>query len=175
MNETVVVWKKLEEYKVVNRQKDIVWMACQNVLPIKEFQKKRDLVRSEVCLREGCGSSESVMHVFWNCEFAYGIWKRMGCMCKELAGVTFINWKAALFRMGACNRRSERILWFIMCYFMESLWDVRNLWVFERQGLTEVNCVRMILSTLAVYYKRDSQGGGGTEAEGVWKYLKWRN
>lgn len=40
---------------MINTQRDILWMACQNVLPVSEVQKKRDLVRSERCPREGCG------------------------------------------------------------------------------------------------------------------------
>lgn len=32
-----------------------------------------------------------VLHVFWNCGFAYGVWNRMGSRCRTLTGVSFIK------------------------------------------------------------------------------------
>lgn len=48
-------------------------------------------------------------------------------MCRELTGVSVINWRVALLGMGACGRIKERILWLVMACVMESLWDFRNI------------------------------------------------
>lgn len=77
-----------------------------------------------------------------------------------------------MFGMSACGKVGERILWLMMVCIMESLWEVRNLWVFKKKKVLEGECIGMILSKLYVYYRRDSQGSGGTEAEDVWKYKK---
>lgn len=35
-------------------------------------------------------------------------------MCKTLMGVGFINWKVAMFGMGACSKVGDRLLWLMM-------------------------------------------------------------
>lgn len=62
LNKVSVVWNKLRMPGMSNRQRDIVWMTYQNVLPVRVVQKQRDLVRYEVCPRDGCYGSESVLH-----------------------------------------------------------------------------------------------------------------
>lgn len=63
-NKAEGIWAKIKTPGMTNRQQDIVWMPCQDILPVKEVKKKRDLVRSDVCPREKCGGCETNLHVF---------------------------------------------------------------------------------------------------------------
>lgn len=45
-------------------------MALHDGLLTKAFLKGRDLIQSEKCPREGCGGTEDVKHVLWECDYA---------------------------------------------------------------------------------------------------------
>lgn len=98
-NECENVWRRVCSKDLVNWQKAVAWMAVHECLPTREFQRRRRMVDSEVCPREGCGQCENVYHLFWGCKFAKEVWKNMGKLIEGLTGIkrityemVYVNW-----------------------------------------------------------------------------------
>lgn len=64
------VWRNVCVSDLTNRQKDVAWMIVHRCLPTRVFLRRRRLVDSEVCPREGCRGCEDVVNLLWRCEFA---------------------------------------------------------------------------------------------------------
>uniref|UniRef100_A0A1B8XSM5 Reverse transcriptase zinc-binding domain-containing protein n=1 Tax=Xenopus tropicalis TaxID=8364 RepID=A0A1B8XSM5_XENTR len=154
------LWKKLQKSELAKRQRDVVWMSLHKCLPTREFLWKRGLCRAAVCQVEGCGDTETVEHLFWG--------------CVELCGLETVTWGTIMFGLGVADKVKSRVLWLLLGCIKEILWDVRNLLIFKNQVIGKEMCLNMILGKLYVYYLRDVYRSNATDAEGIWKYKKWR-
>lgn len=67
------IWEAVSHPALTNEQKDLNWNSVKECLPTRNFQYGRSLVRNPKCVREVCGSDETVMHIFWNCTFAQNL------------------------------------------------------------------------------------------------------
>lgn len=87
------IWRNVCVSDLTNRQKDVAWMIVHGCLPTRVFQRRRRLVDSEVCPREGCRWCEDVVHLLWRYEFAKKVWRKMGGLIKGLTGVEGITYE----------------------------------------------------------------------------------
>ncbi|OCT73429.1 hypothetical protein XELAEV_18036406mg [Xenopus laevis] len=164
-----------EEMEVIGGlTKDLAWMAVHGCLPTREFQKKRSLINSEICEREGCGRNENIPHVFWECLYAKEVWWKMGKMIKGLTGVQLLTFHMMLYGLCDIDKKQSQILWLIVNCIKEVLWDVRNILVFNKTGITVAECVNMIRGKLFLYVLSDQNRLGTVDSEGIWKYKKWK-
>lgn len=99
---------------------------------------------SDVCPKEGCGGIERVIHVFWECRYAKKIWNRMEKMVKGLTGVDRITYEIVLYGLCDLGKNEERLLWIVVNYIKECLWDVRNILVFRQEVVKVKECVAMV-------------------------------
>ncbi|OCT66070.1 hypothetical protein XELAEV_18042324mg [Xenopus laevis] len=176
--ESKKLWKNVNVKELSNRQKDMCWLTVHKCLPTREFQRRRRVVDSEVCPREGCRIVENVNHVLWECGFAKNVWRKLGYFVVGLTGVQFLTLNMFLF--GLCDVKSmtkqqERVLWLLMGCVKEVLWDVRNILVFRKEVISVRDCIGMICGKLYVYGIRDKKTLGLENAEGIWKFKKWKS
>ncbi|OCT91045.1 hypothetical protein XELAEV_180196641mg, partial [Xenopus laevis] len=168
VKESKTAWENVCKKEVINRQKDLAWMCVQGCVPTRVFQRRRRLVNSEQCPREGCDKVETIVHLLWECEYAKGVWRRMGKLIKGITGIEFLTYNMMMFGLGVCNKEMANVLWYIMCCVKEALWDTRNVCVFKNQMIDVENCAAMIRSKLFLYVLSDRKHLGN-EAEGIWK------
>ncbi|CAH2327940.1 hypothetical protein XELAEV_18042324mg [Pelobates cultripes] len=168
------VWKRMDGIEIVNRQRDVAWMAVNNCLSTREVQYSRRLARSEMCPREGCGGRENIVHVLWNCEFVRECNKKLLKLVVGLTGISVFSYEVLLFGLCKLDKEKERVLWILMACIKETLWDARNLFVFKNERLSIDACVRMVKGKVYLYYLRDVRRKNEMDAEGVWKTKKWK-
>ncbi|XP_031759939.1 uncharacterized protein LOC116411581 [Xenopus tropicalis] len=173
-DDSLRLWKKLQKSELAKRQRDVVWMSLHKCLPTREFLGKRGLCRAAVCPVGGYGDVETVDHLFWGCVYAREVRDGLKPLFRELCGLETVTWGTIMFGLGVANKVKSRVLWLLLGCIKEVLWDVRNLLIFKNQVIGKEMCLNMILGRLYVYYLRDVYHSNATDAEGVWKYKKWR-
>lgn len=103
------VWKNLCDMDLVNRQKDVAWMAVHRCLLTREFQRRRGLIVR--CIRrEGCRRVENVEHLFWECGFAKRVWKNLMKMVKGLTGMGRVILEMMMFELCKLGKNEEMFL-----------------------------------------------------------------
>ncbi|OCT68828.1 hypothetical protein XELAEV_18040128mg [Xenopus laevis] len=168
------IFQKREEIEVVGGlNKDLAWMCAQGCLPTRVFQRRRRLVNSEKCPRELCNAFENITHVFWECNYAKVIWGRMGNLIKGLTEVELLTYNMMLFGLCGLTGEKARVLWILVNCIKEVLWDVRNMYVFRNSVIDEDGCVALIRSRIFFHVLCDRKRYGA-DAEGIWKYRKWK-
>lgn len=60
----------------------------------------------------------------------------------------------------------------MLCALKEVLWDARNLYVYRNVSLDSKQCIGLWLSKLYFFFVLDKKKG--VDAEGIWKFRKWR-
>ena len=68
-------WVFTQQKGLMNRARDINWLALHRRLPVREVLNRHGLTRGSLCPREGCGAEETLEHVFWECGFATKVWR----------------------------------------------------------------------------------------------------
>lgn len=160
--------------ELTNKQNDVAWMAAHRCLPTREFQRRRRLIDSEVCPREGCRRVESVDHLFWGCGYANEVWKGMVKMIKGLTGVENVSFEMMMFGLCAVGKSEKRTLWLLANCVKESLWDVRNILIFRKEEVTVRGCVSMIHGRLYAFAYGDIKKMGYEVAEKIWWFDGWK-
>lgn len=68
-----LIWQRIWKSKLPNKIKVFGWRLCQDILPTKENFSRRKIVKDSRCSL--CKqSSESVLHVLWECGVAQDVW-----------------------------------------------------------------------------------------------------
>ena len=67
-------WIFIQQKGLSNSLKDINWRCLHRRMPVMEVLHRHGLSRLRSCPREGCGSDETIDHVFWGCGFAKAVW-----------------------------------------------------------------------------------------------------
>ncbi|OCT79708.1 hypothetical protein XELAEV_18026517mg [Xenopus laevis] len=173
VSESKEVWKKVCSKDLINRQKDLAWMCAHGCLPTRVFQRRKRLVNSEKCPRECCNSSENIIDVLWECYYAKTIWGRMGKLIKGLTGIELLTYNMMLFGLCGLTEEKARVLWIIVNCIKEVLWDIRNMCIFRNCEIDEDGCVALIRNRIFLYVLCDRKKYG-IDAEGIWKYRKWK-
>uniref|UniRef100_A0A803N5M7 Reverse transcriptase zinc-binding domain-containing protein n=1 Tax=Chenopodium quinoa TaxID=63459 RepID=A0A803N5M7_CHEQI len=122
----VKLWKKIWEASVPLTVKSVMWRAMRNELPVHE-----------------CGEeSETVMHLIVFCPESHITWKlsplRLDTDCWALFSVK--DWCTEMMKKLTIDKG-----WEIFMMFWWKIWEVRNLWTFEKKKLdAPVMCERML-------------------------------
>ena len=67
------VWKLLWNLKVPNTEKQFIWRACNDILPIRENLHRRKIIRDPMC--PICGLEvETTLHILWECPSTTDVW-----------------------------------------------------------------------------------------------------
>lgn len=172
--ESEEVWRNVCIKDLTNRQMDVAWMIVHGCLPTRVFQRRRRLVDSEVCPREGCRGYEDVVHLLWKCEFAMKVWSRMRGLIKVLTWVEGITYEMIVY--GLCNlgETKRRVLWLLVNCVKECLWDVRNILVFKSEKVSVKECAAMIRGRLYFYGLCDIKNFGSVKAQEIWCFRHWK-
>lgn len=171
--ESVQIWKSMSTRGVTNRQRDISWMTFMGCLTTMSFLKSRDLVRSELCPREGCGGVEDVFHLFWNCVFAKEVLGKLKSFLREVVGVVFVREEMVVLGLWRLEKNAARKAWCFSVVYKEVMWDVRNIWVGRKRLISVEDAVRIFLARMYIVYLFDVKGMGEEEAGRYWKRDKW--
>ena len=168
------VWRNVCVSDLTNRQKDVAWMIVHGCLPTRVFQRRRRLVDSEVCPREGCIGCEDVVHLLWRCVFAKKVWRKMGGLIKGLTGVEDLTYEMVVY--GLCDLGDEkmRLFWLLVNCVKECLWDVRNILVFRSEVVSVKECAAMIRGRLYFYGLCDVKQLGLPRAQETWCFRQWK-
>ncbi|OCT68823.1 hypothetical protein XELAEV_18040120mg [Xenopus laevis] len=174
LKESKEVWKKEGDKELSNRQKDLSWMCVHECVPTRVFQRRRKLVDSQQCPREGCNGCEGLVHVFWECGYAKQVWAKMKGLIKGLTGVELLSYGMMMYGLSKVECEKGRVLWFVVNCVKEALWDSRNVEVFRGNEMKVDSCVALIRSRIFLYVLSDRKKFGD-DAEGIWKYRKWKS
>lgn len=170
--ESVQIWKSMSTRGVTNRQRDISWMTFM-CLTTMSFMKSRDLERSELCPREGCGGVEDVFHVFWNCVFAKEVLGKLKSFLGEVVGVVFVREEMVVLGLWRLEKNAARKAWCFSVVYKEVMWDVRNIWVGRKRLISVEDAMRIFLARMYIVYLFDVKGMGEEKAGRYWKRDKW--
>lgn len=111
-NAAEVVWQRFKWKEwATNKQREIAWMTFNECLMTRLFLKSRDLCSTDQCPREGCGSLESVYHVFWGCAMACKVRKRLGHFTREVIGLQVMCMEAWVFGLAGGDNGLQRRVW----------------------------------------------------------------
>ncbi|OCT68824.1 hypothetical protein XELAEV_18040122mg [Xenopus laevis] len=92
----------------------------------------------------------------------------------ELTAIESFSYSLMFYGLGNLSEEKSRILWCIVNCIKEALWDTRNMCVFHNVQFDENACVGLVRSRIFLYVLWDRKRLGN-EAEGIWKYKKWKS
>ena len=70
-----LVWRKIWQMHIPNKIKVFVWRACHGILPTRANLLQKHVVEDSTCVLCKC-TSETELHVLWECGVAQDIWAR---------------------------------------------------------------------------------------------------
>lgn len=115
---------------VTNKQREVVGLSLNNCLLTLTFLKGRDLVRPEVCPREGCRGQEKIRHIFL--EFVKEVW--VEGFVRSVVGVNRIMYESGVLGVVEGGKLIQQKNF---CFFLQSLgrWCWRHVMHFTRRKL----------------------------------------
>ena len=142
------VWKIEVEPKI----KLFLWKVFQGALPVGERLQARNIATDPKCKR--CGLTESINHLFFQCEFAQKVWNFAPFSSTfDSSGLIdlAVNWEdlMSLICLPPTGFPSEGLFPWIMW----SLWTARNNLLFNKKNYSPEDVV-----SKAVYLAREWQG-----------------
>uniref|UniRef100_A0A803JT65 Reverse transcriptase domain-containing protein n=1 Tax=Xenopus tropicalis TaxID=8364 RepID=A0A803JT65_XENTR len=170
------VWRNVFGKYLANVHKDLAWAIVHQCLPTREFQHRRGLVARAKCPRQNCCNDETVMHLFWNCQYAQQLWKTVGPLFKHIGNLQSFNYEMVFYGLFICpNFKQFYVCWMIINCFKNALWKTRNILLFNRDFIDVKQCIKMAFSEMYVYFLRDKKCQGNDEAVMLWKPSLWNS
>lgn len=169
-----VCWKNLLIKGITNRQKEVVWLSLHNCLSTMSFLKSRDLVRREVCPREGCGGIENTRHVFWECFFVKKVWKLLCGFIQRVVEVEGVSYEAGVLGLVEGDKRKKRKMFVISAVVREVIWETRCAFVKKKMVVSGDDCVEWVLAKMFYVLAVDRRSMGVEEANVFWSFGRWR-
>lgn len=166
-------WRKFKIQGLLNRQRDLVWAALMGTLPTRAYLKQRDLAVTERCPRRECGSTESVYHVFWACDFAQRVRSKAMSLLKLICGVNVLSYTVLL--TGWVDGSTERILtvWLTMALLKQVIWEARESYTKQKKVYEPKEVVELLKAKLYAVFLFDQHKEGDEIANSRWKVKQW--
>ncbi|KAK7258625.1 hypothetical protein RIF29_24206 [Crotalaria pallida] len=125
-NATQIYWKKLWSAPAIPRTKELVWRACNGIVPVKELLRHRRIINDDIC--PCCGLEvETIYHELVSCEDVKGIWFASSLGIRGIPSESaFSNWFQSNFLQFG-NKEATGLA----CELIWVIWCRRNAWNFN--------------------------------------------
>ncbi|XP_031671311.1 uncharacterized protein LOC116360585 [Oncorhynchus kisutch] len=156
IGEPTTVWRNVAHPALLNRHRDLSWMAAHEILPVRAVMHSRGMARTSACPRTGCGQEESVRHMLWECRAARDLWKEAGPLITScLPAGEDLTPQLVLYGVGRRPISSKTFtkLWPTLTCLKEALWSSRNLLVAKNVETTP-QAVAMVATEALGWYER---------------------
>ncbi|KAL6481304.1 hypothetical protein MHYP_G00093840 [Metynnis hypsauchen] len=93
------VWANAAHPALLNRHRDLAWMAAHEVLPVRAVMHSRGMAKNAICPWPRCGAPETVRHALWECRAAQDLWSITGALwCPSLSagGAPALRYRVAV-------------------------------------------------------------------------------
>lgn len=149
----------------------MAWLALHDGLTMK-FLKGRDITRSGRCPRVGCGGTEDVEHVFWECNYAMEV-RRCFELLVDKVCKSKLSYASLLTGAGLGMVEGVCLGWIFCFVFKEVLWDMRNQFVVRKEELEVKYCCKMILMKLHTIFLYHVKKLGEDVSRRIWRRNLW--
>ncbi|KAL6475095.1 hypothetical protein MHYP_G00148520 [Metynnis hypsauchen] len=165
------IWENAAHPALLNRHKDLSWLAAHEILPVRAVMHSRGMAKSSICPRPGCGAPETVRHALWECSAARDLWSATGTLwCPSLpAGApSTLGYREAVNGVGWSRHVTPAVfseLWPTLNSIKDAIWVARNLLVGKRLELPIRGQIKLVEACQRNYAaRRHSEEGAGTRS-----------
>ncbi|CAJ2629018.1 unnamed protein product [Trifolium pratense] len=144
---TNLSWMKIWNKSIPSKVSCLVWRLLQNKIATKDNLFRRGVIgQGSLMCCSGCGTEESVFHLFFECPIFAGIWydvsKWMGistALHKE--GMNHLEQFEGLIGSGRAFTERVRVIWFACIW---CIWRSRNEKLFKNKEINLINMVEYV-------------------------------
>ncbi|KAL6476330.1 hypothetical protein MHYP_G00148290 [Metynnis hypsauchen] len=157
------VWANAAHPALLNRHRDLAWMAAHEVLPVRAVMHSRGMAKNAICPWPRCGAPETVRHALWECRAAQDLWSITGALwCPSLSagGAPALRYRLAVNGVGWSRFMTPAVfaeLWPTLNSVQDAIWPSRNLLTGKHVEVTMHRKKKLVSDTLHVYATRASR------------------
>lgn len=167
-----MIWSNVNNSTLTNDHKDLAWKVAHQCLPTRAFLERRNCTNNAKCPRPSSGENETVVHLFWSCPTARGVWSLVSPLLQALYEVPRCYENIA----HGCLKRNQTTTvekWRVVINCVEeSLWKARNVSVMKRYCIPRKIVLRMILNGFNDYILTDKSTTDKKTKLLMWKVPK---
>ncbi|XP_035258048.1 uncharacterized protein LOC118219178 [Anguilla anguilla] len=155
------VWKAVAHPDLLNRHKDLAWLAAHKILPVRQVMTARRMMRTAVCPQTGCTHEETVRHLLWDCCTAQALWNKLTPLVKLMGFKERLKCHMILYGDGHLLKTEKwRPVWQVLNCGKDALWTTRNLRLLQDKDLTPEEVKRVAWAAVKRYMVRDYRRNG---------------